>query len=319
MGNKDGTPGGAKKDGRRRSRLQDVDPDVIDLYREWLHLLNPDAFADRLNGYREAEIELKVAQGFYAAKKKDRPENVGPDKRSIEKMYATRKSKGALVDTILGTFQEDWDVAKEKADEQSRVFEGPPRPVSLKVWPAGYPRPEGSQLAGPVGLCTREECEVALRKIIRKSQKPQTLWCSVAAGFWLKKFLDGLSAGTQPAVKEIVVRTLSEDYVKGLVCLELLEKGFWGNLQENLRRMHEKTYANGKIDVTPDTWTKMAPIHGVLYGDEVLFYGHWQCEYGGLNTSNGPVVWLTSENRDFAYYRDLLKYGDKGRQRAGRK
>jgi hypothetical protein len=312
MGKKDGTRGGAKKRVVGKSKLMDVDLEVIDLYCGFFHLTNRDAFADRLSRYRDEENDRRQKEGYYLLRKKKRPKKTGPSKRLIDAMYATGKAKRALVDTILKTFQEDWDAKKKKADEEHKVFEGPPRPVSLKVWPAGYPRPAGSRSGSPVEPCTREECEVALRKIIKKSRKPKTLWCSVAACFWLKGFVDRLSVRTQPAVKEIVVRTLRESYVKELVGLELLAQDFWKNLGSNLELMEAKEYPKGEIPVRRVTWEKMAAIHGVLYGDEALFFGLWQYEYGGFNTNNGPVFWLTREDRDFAQYRDLLKYGDRG-------
>lgn len=304
----DSEGGGGTKTGRK-SRKEEICRDVIKAYREAFCLNKMGDFVGSLAEYRGFREQERQDSGEQRGKRGT--VGLGPDRRTIQAVLDEGKATGETEDTILGMFQRKWDKMHEKS---GAIPGGLPRPVSLRRWPEGYWRAAEDEPASAGKTLSREDYFMQVCRMIRHAERESALYTSVGAGFWVKNLMDALGSTKRPKIELVIVRRMSQAYIGELVRLGLLAGDFWENLCNNLRLLREKRYGDGRIEIKEQVWRGMSPFHGTMYGQEVLFRGPWQFGQGGLNTVEGPIYRLASEDGDlFKVSRRLLMRGDGGK------
>jgi len=174
------------------------------------------------------------------------------------------------------------------------------------VGPEGWP---GSQ------MMDRKDCFSEIWRMIRTSKQNRVLYVSAGRSFCTRTLIESLGLKWKPSIERIVVRPLPGALAGKLLRLGLLKDDFYAALDENIRWLTKAKNVAG-IPVEVHEWKSMPRVHGLMYGEEVLYYGRWTYGDQGLDVRDGPMYRLTAKGGSrFEEYRDLFMNGDGGSRR----
>jgi hypothetical protein len=78
----------------------------------------------------------------------------------------------------------------------------------------------------------------------------------------------------------------------------------------NIDWLKKKGCPDKRIPVDVEQWQDRPVIHGMMYGDTVLFHGRWEIRPEGLSTVEGWMHRMRPDmGAEFERYRDLFLKG----------
>lgn len=275
--------------GRRRGRDKRVLVPMINDYREKLGQSDMKTFNDGLRAYRLAR------------------QQTGPGRRTTEQVLNTGYASAEMADTILAYLREQ---LQEAYADKYLTPEDAPMIVRLDEWPQRHSMASVTGVARGCGLLLRPESIAELASTIMNSDKAYVLHASVGGGFAVKDLMNALKKSDSRKVKQIVVRRISDKYAASLVKLKLLPKDFCETLKRNIEWLQSESDRLGMEDVEVVDWKDRPLLHGMKYGNIVLYHAPWEVCFEGLSTVEGWLRRLTPDgDTDFQRYSDLFEKG----------